>query len=307
MCATRRELVFCCERLNAVVLKQRTVPSVGAALQHGVSGKTACAAILGRRNMRDDAVFLDGVGRDRCNCTAAAVHTSAALALVVVVHALHEEVASTGAGAVHGCAAARAAIRRCAGGQGHEGVLGALFQRRGLPHRGVDQLGDRRRFRLHLLHVGRGRDFDRIDSRAYLQGHVGRQNRAHGGGQVLDFGRLEARGGGADGIAAGHGERVEAVAAVIAGHYGALKTCALVAQGYGSAADHRVGGVGDDTGESTQASLGQGSVRSQHCEREAKAECKAYDQRPQSLLRNGHVCSFQRVNTGLRTLTKRTS
>src|SRR5882762_7584067 len=86
--------------LNAVVLEQRTVPLVGAALQHCVGHKPAHLAIFGTEIVSDHSILFDRIGRDRGVRTALAAGRAtdgnATLPLLVVVNTFDHVVAATG-------------------------------------------------------------------------------------------------------------------------------------------------------------------------------------------------------------------
>src|SRR6185369_16845636 len=116
-----REPVIRSQSLNAVVFEQRTVPLVGSALQHGVSDEPASLAELGAEAVSDHAIFFNCFRSDGSIGTTLTAsrpaNRNSALALLVVVNAFHEEVASAGTRSVDGRAAECSAsllLRHCA-------------------------------------------------------------------------------------------------------------------------------------------------------------------------------------------------
>src|SRR5208282_76379 len=91
------------QRLNAVVLKERTVPLIGPALEHRVSHETAGLAVFRRWRARDHAVLFDSVGRDAGVGSSGPVKSAAAAeTLVVVAETFHHEVAAAAARTIDG-------------------------------------------------------------------------------------------------------------------------------------------------------------------------------------------------------------
>src|SRR5208337_944875 len=90
------EPVLGSQRLNAVVLKQRTMPLVGPALQNGVGNEASALAVFRGETVGDDAVLLNRIRRDAGVCAALVIVgdlATASLALLIVIGAL-DQVAS---------------------------------------------------------------------------------------------------------------------------------------------------------------------------------------------------------------------
>src|SRR5215471_11704855 len=118
---------------------------VRPALEHRVSNKPAALAIFGRVAVGDDAIFLDGIGRDRGRSATFIVEgdlASPCLTLFVVVSAVDKVTASATAGTVYFRAAivVRAILRHSPGNQFNERILVADLQRHLLPDSAIYQL-----------------------------------------------------------------------------------------------------------------------------------------------------------------------
>src|SRR5260221_10445681 len=168
------EPVLRSQRLNAVVLEQRTVPLVCTALKHSVSHKSTDLAVLGAKVVSDDAILFNRVRRNRGIRSAAAAGPAAdgnaALPLLVVIDAVHHVVAAAGTDAVDCRAAERTTsllLGNRASDQIDEVVRVPCLNRHVLPHAPINQLREGGTFRFddlrgsfHRYLLGRRTNFD---------------------------------------------------------------------------------------------------------------------------------------------------
>jgi len=93
------------QRLNAVVFKSRSVPLVGAALEHGVGHESARQSVFGTEVMLNHAELFDRIRRNGGVGSAGGstgIHAEPATqTLVVVVKPLHQVVPGAAAGSVY--------------------------------------------------------------------------------------------------------------------------------------------------------------------------------------------------------------
>src|SRR5581483_2660512 len=142
-----REKVVRGKSLDAVVLKHRTVPLVGSTLEYGIGNKAASLAVFSRVCIGDDAIFLNGIGRNAGGRAALIIPADLAaprLSLFVVVHSLDQVAASTLTGSVHGSTPVVTCVILGYGAwhQLDKGVLVANFEGHLLPDTPVDQVRD---------------------------------------------------------------------------------------------------------------------------------------------------------------------